>query len=208
MKVALINGSPHEMGSTYGALLIAGENLKKEGIDYEIFWIGNKPVSGCLGCGACRKLGKCVIEDSVNQFAKIAHEFDGFIFGTPVHFAAMGGQIASFMDRLFFSANKSGAFYLKPASAIAVARRAGTTATIDQINKYFLFAHMPVISSRYWNVIHGTNKDEILKDEEGVQIIRILAKNMAFFLKCKEAGLKAGILPPEPETQIPTNFIR
>lgn len=208
MKVALVNGSPHEKNSTYTALSVVGEALKNEGIDYEIFWIGNKPISGCLGCRACAKLGKCVIEDSVNEFAKRAEEFDGFIFASPVHYAAMGGQIASFMDRLFFSSKKSGAYYLKPAAGIAVARRAGTTATVDQINKYFTLAEMPVISSRYWNVIHGTNPSEILADEEGVQVLRVLGKNMAFFLKCKEAGLKAGVKLPEQELPVSTNFIR
>lgn len=208
MKVALVNGSPHEKGCTYTALTIISEEFKKEGINSEIFWIGNKPIAGCMGCKACVKLGKCFMDDSVNEFAKKTAEFDGFIFGSPVHYAAMGGQIASFMDRLFFSSKKSGNYYLKPAAGIAVARRAGTTTTIDQINKYFTLAEMPVISSRYWNVIHGTNPEEVLKDEEGVQIMRVLAKNMAFFLKCKEAGIKAGVELPEIETPVSTNFVK
>lgn len=208
MKVALINGSPHEKGSTYTALSVIGDELKKEGIDYEIFFIGNKPISGCLACKACVKLGKCFMDDSVNEFAKKAGEFDGFIFGTPVHYAAMGGQIASFMDRLFFSSKKSGNYYLKPAAGIAVARRAGTTSAIDQMNKYFTLAEMPIISSRYWNVVYGTNPEEILKDEEGIQIMRVLAKNMAYFLKCIEAGKNAGITLPETEKPVSTNFIK
>ena len=193
MKVALVNGSPHEKGSTYTVLNIVGETLEKEGISSEIFWIGAKPISGCLGCKACVKLGKCFMDDSVNVFAKKAKEFDAFIFGSPVHYAAMGGQLSSFMDRLFYSSKKSGAYYLKPAAGIAVARRAGATVTVDQLNKYFTLAEMPVISSKYWNVVYGISPDEVLKDEEGISIVKKLAVNMAFFLKCKEAGIKSGL---------------
>ena len=208
MKVALVNGSPHENGCTYTALNVIGEALKGEGIDYEIFWIGGKPISGCLACKGCAKLGKCVIDDSVNEFAKKAEEFDGFIFGSPVHYAAMGGQIASFMDRLFFSSKKSGNYYLKPAAGIAVARRAGTTSTVDQMNKYFTLAEMPVISSRYWNVVYGASPSDILKDEEGLQIMRVLGKNMSYFLKCIEVGKNAGVELPKAEAPVSTNFIK
>lgn len=208
MKVALVNGSPHKSGATYGALNVIKDELEKENIDASIVWIGEKPITGCLGCGGCKQSGKCVTDDIVNEFALLAKDYDGFIFGTPVHYSAMSSTLKSFMDRLFFSSKKSGAYYLKPAAGIAVCRRAGTTDAVDQINKYFTLAEMPVISSRYWNVVYGTNKDEILKDEEGVQILRVLAKNMAFFLKCKEVGLKNGVKLPTTETPISTNFIK
>lgn len=211
MKVLLVNGSPHEKGSTYRALLEIEKTLNEEGVESEIFWIGNKPISGCIGCYACLKLGKCAIDDVVNEFVEKAVSADGFIFGSPVHYAAMSGSLTSFMDRVFYSAmgaKRSECFMYKPASGIMVARRAGTTATYDQMNKYFGINQMPIISSRYWNMTHGRNSDDVEKDEEGLQTMRILARNMAYFLKCIEAGKEKGIELPKKEKTIFTNFIR
>jgi len=156
------------------------------------------------------ELGRCVFHDSVNDFLEMAQTADGFVFGSPVHYASAGGAITSFMDRLFFSNMLSGkqAFYLKPAAAIVSARRAGTTSTLDQLNKYFSISEMPVISSNYWNMVHGSTPDDVRKDLEGLQIMRTLGRNMAWFLKCKEAGIKAGVALPEKEKRVFTNFIR
>ena len=209
MKVLLVNGGPHKEGCTYTALNEVAKELNKEGIETEIFWIGLKPISGCIACRKCFEKGKCVFDDVVNDFAEKAKEADGFVFGTPVHYAAASGAITSFMDRLFYSTfTNPNIFRLKPAAAVVSARRAGTTATFEQINKYFTMTQMPVISSRYWNMVHGATPDEVRKDEEGMQIMRILGKNMAYYLKCQEAGRKAGIAMPEQEQITFTNFIR
>jgi multimeric flavodoxin WrbA len=210
MKVLLVNGSPHKEGCTYTALTEVAKTLNEEGIDTEIFWVGIKPLAGCTACRTCAETGRCVFDDSVNDFLGIAPDADGFIFGSPVHYAAASGAITSFMDRVFFADLQSGkgSFYLKPAAAIVSARRAGTTVTFDQLNKYFTITEMPVISSRYWNMVHGSEPEDVEKDFEGLQIMRVLARNMAFFLKCKEAGLKAGVSLPAREESIFTNFIR
>ena len=151
-----------------------------------------------------------VFSDRVNEFLDIAKDADGFVFGSPVHYAAAGGAITSFLDRAFYTDLCSGnqIFYLKPAAAVVSARRAGTTATFDQLNKYFTLSEMPVISSRYWNMVHGHTQEEVKKDLEGLQIMRVLGRNMAWFLKCKEEGIKAGVPFPEREETILTNFIR
>lgn len=211
MKVLLVNGSPHEKGCTYTALTEVCKTLNEEGIDTEIFWIGIKPISGCIACKKCAELGKCVFNDIVNEFVEKSKEADGFIFGTPVHYAAASGAITSFMDRAFYSAGcskQSDIFRYKPASAVVSARRAGTTATYDQINKYFGITEMPIISSRYWNMVHGAKPEDVLKDEEGMQAMRILGRNMAYYLKCIEVGKKAGIELPKREKTILTNFIQ
>jgi len=210
MKVLLVNGSPHEKGCTYTALDQVAKTLNEEGIETEIFSIGTKPLSGCIACGFCAKNGHCVFNDRVNEFVDLAVEADGFVFGSPVHYAAAGGAITSFMDRVFFSGSRSGKqpFYLKPAAAVVAARRAGTTAALEQLNKYFMISQMPVISSNYWNMVHGTKPEDVEKDLEGLQTIRVLARNMAWFLKCKETGIKAGVAMPEREEKIATNFIR
>ena len=209
MKVLLVNGSPHEKGCTYTALTEVAETLRKEGIGTELFWIGSKPLSGCIACKVCVEKKKCVFNDRVNECLEIVGDYDGYIFGTPVHFAAASGAITSFLDRLFYADLQGGrgSFYLKPAAAVISARRAGTTATYDQINKYFGLMQMPIISSKYWNMVHGTNPEEVKKDLEGLQTMRILGRNMAFFLKCKEAGLQSGVPFPELEPGIFTNFI-
>ena len=207
MKVLLVNGGPHKEGCTYTALKEVEKELNNEGIETEIFWVGVKPISGCIACGKCSEIGKCVFDDVVNEFAEKCKDAAGFIFGTPVHYASASGAITSFMDRLFYSAS-SDIFRLKPAATIVSARRAGTTSTMDQLNKYFSINQMPIISSRYWNMVHGNNPEEVKQDEEGMQIMRILGRNMAYFLKCQEAGRKAGINMPEKEKTKLTNFIR
>ena len=157
------------------------------------------------------QLGKCIFQDRVNEFLEIAGNFDGYVFGSPVHWAAAGGAITSFMDRAFYAGMNGGhdIFYLKPAAAVLSARRAGTTATLDQLNKYFTFNQMPVVSSQYWNMVHGRSAEETVQDEEGMQIMRTLGRNMAWLLKCIEAGRKAGITVPEAEPEKKrTSFIR
>ncbi len=210
MKVLLVNGSPHENGCTYTALAEVAQTLNAEGIATEIFQVGAKPLAGCIACKSCEKTGKCTFSDRVNDFLAIADDADGFVFGSPVHYASAGGAIISFMDRVFYAAARSGKkpFYLKPAAAVVSARRAGTTATFDQLNKYFTISEMPVIASRYWNMVHGTTPEEVRNDLEGMQIMRVLGRNMAWFLKCKEAGSKAGVPLPEREANVHTNFIR
>lgn len=211
MKVLLVNGSPHEKGCTYTAISEVADTLQKEGIDTDIFWIGKKPLSGCVACGGCKKIGKCVFDDTVNEFMEVAADYDGFIFGSPVHFGAMDGSMTSFMNRAFFSnmGREKNAFMLKPAAAVVSARRAGTTAALDQMNKYFGHGQMPIISSRYWNMVHGNSPEEVRKDDEGMQIMRVLGRNMAWFLKLVEAGEKLGVEQPKQEDRrISTNFIR
>jgi len=209
MKVLLVNGSPNEKGCTYTGLQEIAGTLQQEGIDTELFHIGKKPISGCVACYVCRKnnTGRCSISDQVNECLEIAKASDGFIFGTPVYFAAAGGAITAFMDRLFFSADNE-VFYLKPAAAIVSARRGGTTSAFDQLNKYFTIREMPVISSRYWNMIHGSTPEDVKQDAEGLQTLRILARNMAWFLRCKAAGAQAGVALPQREQPLRTNFIR
>ncbi|MDM8215456.1 flavodoxin family protein [Desulfovibrio piger] len=210
MNVMLVNGSPHEHGCTYTALAEIQKTLEQEGLGATIFWIGIKPLAGCIACKKCATLGKCVFSDRVNDFLEIAGDFGGYIFGSPVHWAGAGGAITSFMDRVFYAGMNSGRnlFYLKPAAAVVSARRAGTTATFDQLNKYFTLLQMPVIASQYWNMVHGTCPEEVRQDAEGLQTMRTLARNMAYFLKCREAGNRAGVPLPDREAQIFTNFIR
>lgn len=210
MKVVLVNGGPHEKGCTYTALSEVESALNENNIETEHFWVGNKPLSGCLACKACVKTGKCIINDRVNEFLDLAGKYDGFIFGTPVHWAGASGCMTSFLGRVFYADFCGGGnrFLLKPGAAISSARRGGTTATWDQLNKYFGIMQMPIIPSRYWNMVHGTTPEEVKQDIEGMQVMRILGKNMAWFLKCKEVATKAGIALPEQELVTPTNFIR
>ena len=210
MKVLLVNGSPHKQGCTWTALSEVAKTLSEEGIEAEIFWIGLKPLAGCTACKTCAKTGRCMFDDTVNEFLDIAKDADGFIFGSPVHYASASGAMTSFMDRVFYTNMLAGReiFSLKPAAAVVSARRAGTTATFDQLNKYFTISQMPIVSSCYWNMVHGAMPEDVKKDLEGLQIMRILARNMAFFLKCKEAGLKAGVHLPMQEDTVRTNFIR
>lgn len=210
MKVLLVNGSTHKEGCTHTALCEVAQTLKSCGVQTEIFWIGNKPLSGCIACRKCKEINSCVFHDTVNEFLDKAENADGFVFGSPVHWGGASGAITSFMDRVFYADLNGGGsrFLLKPAAAISSARRAGTTATWDQLNKYFGLMQMPIVTSRYWNMVHGTNPDEVKNDSEGMQTMRILGKNMAYLLKCKEAAQTLGVSFPEQEPFIFTNFIR
>ena len=206
MKILVGNGSPHANGCTYTALCEVAAALEAEGMETEMIQIGTKPVSGCLGCGACIKTGKCVIDDVVNEFIEKAKEADGFVFGSPVHYAGASGAITSFMDRAFYG--KAAIYADKPAAAIVSCRRGGATAAFEQLNKYFTISNMPIVSSQYWNMVHGNTPEQVRQDLEGLQTMRTLGKNMAWLLKCIEAGKAAGIAKPEREAKVATNFIR
>lgn len=209
MKVLMINGSSHKAGCTFTALSEAAKTLNEAGIETEIIQTGTDPLKDCIACGACRKNGgKCAFgdEDIVNEIIAKAKDADGFIFGTPVYYAHPSGRILSLLDRVFYAGGAN--FAYKPGAAIASARRAGTTASFDVLNKYFTICKMPIVSSQYWNNIHGNRAEEALQDEEGLQTMRLLGQNMAWLLQCIEAGKKAGIDHPTPEPKINTNFIR
>ncbi|MCR5757855.1 MAG: flavodoxin family protein [Selenomonas sp.] len=211
MKVLLVNGSPHHEGCTNRALLEVEKTLRENGIETENFWVGAKPVGGCMGCFRCGEIGKCVLQDGVNEFREKAYQADGFIFGSPVQYAGLSGNLKGFMDRLFFSefqGNQNRAFYLKPAAAVVSARRAGTTTVYSQLLKYFTVQEMPVVSTRYWNMVHGMTAEEVEQDGEGLFNMRVLGRNMAYFLKCQEAARSVGIPLPEQEVPVFTNFVR
>jgi len=206
MKVLLVNGSPHKKGCTYTALSEIDEVLKKDGIETEFFHVGSN-VEGCRACGGCAKIGKCVIDDAANLFLEKAASADGFIFGSPVHFAGPAAALTAFMDRVFY-VGRNTVFPHKPAAAIVSCRRGGASAALDRLNKYFTISQMPLVSSRYWNMIHGNTPEEVRQDLEGLQIMRCVAQNMAWLLKCIAAGKQSGIEKPTPEPQIKTNYIR
>lgn len=208
MKVLLINGSPKAKGCTYTALCEVAGALEKENIETEIFHVGNKPIRGCMACGGCYgdNSGKCVYaDDAVNIALEKAKTADGFVFGSPVHYASASGQITSFLDRFFYAGN---GFQYKPGAAIVSCRRGGSTAAFEQLNKYFTISSMPVVSSQYWNMVHGNTPEEVRQDLEGMQTMRTLGKNMAWLLKCIQAGKEAGVKLPEGEPRVATNFIR
>ena len=205
MKVLLVNGSSHEKGCTYTALAEVAKALNANGVETEIYWLGQNQISGCKGCWACKKVKKCVIDDGVNEFVAKAAEFDGFVFGSPVYYASAAGALVSFMDRVFYSGGKNLAF--KPAAAVVSCRRAGASTTFDVINKYFTINNMPIVASNYWNEIHGNTAEEAAQDEEGLQTMRVLGNNMAWLIKCIQAGKEAGV-EPVTEKKIWTNFIR
>ena len=207
MKVLLVNGSQHHHGCTYTALQEVGAELQRQGIETEEFWCGNKAIMGCIGCGRCGATKRCWYgEDTVNAFLEKVAEADAFVFGTPVHFAGTSGFIKPFMDRAFCS--KAAMFFNKPAAAIVSCRRGGAQGAFEDMNRYFTIACMPVVSSKYWNEVHGNTPDEVRQDLEGMQTMRQLARNMAWMLRCIEAGNKNGVPLPEHETPIKTNFIR
>lgn len=208
MKVLLVNGSPHEKGSTYTALAEVANTLNKQEIKVEIFQLGVKPISGCIGCGTCAKIGKCFMRDQVNEFLEKASDADGFLFGSPVHFASASGMLTCFMDRVFYVNFANRVLDNKPAAAVVVCRRGGATAALDQINKYFAISNMPMVGSQYWNMVHGNSPEEIRKDLEGMQGLRTLGNNMAWLLKSIKAGKASGINTPEKEPRMMTNFIR
>ena len=205
MKVILFNGSPKKNGCTYTALSEIEKELKNEGIETLIFHAG-AATKGCLGCGYCVKNGKCITDDCVNEAAALLEEADGVVFASPVHYAAASGMMTSFLDRLFYSAGN--ALRLKPCAVVASCRRGGATATLDQLLKYPEFKEMPIVNAQYWAMVHGNTPEEVIKDEEGMQTMRTLGKNMAWLLKCIDAGKRVGIDKPQAEAKIKTNYIR
>ena len=208
MKVLLFNGSPHKAGCTYTALCEVSKALEACGMETELIQVGSKPFHGCMACGACHKTGKCAFgdQDGLNEIASKCTEADGFVFGSPVYYASANGTLTGFMDRLFFSAGRVMAH--KPAAAIVSARRGGTTASFDQLNKYFTISQMPIVSSTYWNMVHGSKPEDVTQDQEGLQTMRNLGTNMAWLLNCIAAGKQAGIEAPTAERGAWTNFIR
>lgn len=207
MKVLLVNGSSKANGNTARALAEVAEQLNAEDIDTEVFQLGAKPIRDCIGCGQCGKLGgRCTFDDDVvNELIAAAEQADGFVFGSPVYYAHPSGRILSALDRAFYAGSK--AFTHKPGAAVAVARRGGTSTTFDVLNKYFTINQMPVVASTYWNNVFGAMPGEAAQDAEGLATMRNIGKNMAWLLRCIEAGQAAGIEAPEAD-RATTNFIR
>ena len=206
MKVLLVNGSSHVHGTTMMALNEMVKVFEAEGIEAEIIQLGAQPIADCLQCGRCRELGRCVFDDGVNAFTEKARGADGFVFGTPVYYAHPSGRLFDFLDRAFYSAGS--VFRFKPGAAVAVARRGGTTAALDAVNKYFGISQMPVAGSTYWNMVHGAVAEDAPLDEEGMQTMRNLARNMIWMMRCFELGKAQGIPYPETESGCRTNFVR
>ncbi len=205
MKVALINGSPRSKSCTRVGLEEVAKTLNANGIETEIIALGPNKMTGCIACLKCKETGKCVFNDYVNEFGNRIDEFDGFVFGSPVHYASIASTMKNFMDRLFYSQGKK--MEHKPAAGVASSRRAGELTAFDQINKYFAVHSMPIVSSQYWNNIHGSSPEDVYNDLEGMQTMRTLGQNMAWLLKCIDAGKKQGITYPTREEQVRTNFI-
>ncbi len=207
MKVLLFNGSPRANGCTYTALTEIANVLNEQSVRTEILQIGNRPVQDCIACGGCEKTGRCVFgEDCANEWIGKAAEADGFVFGTPVYYAHPSGRMLSVMDRMFYAGGEN--FAHKPAAVIASARRAGTTAALDAIGKHLGISQMPVVSSTYWNMVHGNTPEEVKQDLEGMQTMRNIGRNMAWLLKCIQAGKREKIEAPATEHSAWTNFIR
>ena len=207
MHVLMLNGSCHPKGCTYTALDTIAKQLAKHEITSDIVQIGTKPINDCIACGKCVKTGYCVFDtDGVNKFIDQLKAADGVIIGSPTYYAGPTGAVCSFLNRVFF--RKGEPYMFKPAAAIMSCRRGGSSASFDRLNKYFTINRMPVVSSQYWNSVHGNTPEEVLQDVEGLQIMRTLADNMAWLIKCIACGKEAGINPPTPEEWTPTNFIR
>lgn len=205
MRVLLINGSSREQGCTFVALGEVARALNEEGIETEIMFIGNGALPDCIACRSCRKTGRCVFNDIVNELAEKAKECDGFVFGSPVYYAHPSARLLTVMDRAFYSGGKNFAF--KPAAAVLSARRAGSVASLDVINKYFMIQSMPVVSSTYWNHVFGAQPEDVKQDEEGMETMYNIGKNMAWLLKCIETG-KANNIPHPQNKKVFTNFIK
>ena len=206
MKVLMINGSPNAKGCTYTALREIEKTLYKNGIDSEIFHVGTKPIAGCIACGKCKNGAPCIFDDGVNELAARLDEFDALIVGAPIYYAGPSGQSTTFLDRLFYSAARK--LTGKPGAAIVSCRRGGASAGFDRLLKYFSINSMPIVTSQYWNQVHGNTPEEVLQDEEGMQTMRTLGENMAWLLKCIAAGKVHGVELPQYEPKIRTNFIR
>ena len=206
MKVLMINGSPHAKGSTYTALNEMEQVFEAEGIETEIVQVWHLDVRGCTACGFCKRNGRCVYNDVVNEIAAKFEEADGLVVGTPVYYASANATTVAVLDRLFYSTRFSK--LMKVGAAVASARRGGLTATFDELNKYFTISGMPVASSQYWNDIHGNNAEQAVQDLEGMQTMRVLARNMAFLMKSIALGKEKYGLPEKEEHKATTNFIR
>ena len=203
MKVILVNGEPHKDGCTNVALEEIAKILESEKIETEIMWLENNPIGGCIGCNYCLQNGnRCFMDDKVNEFLKKVETTDGFVFGSPVHFAGASGALTSFLDRAFYG--RGSLFAGKVCASVVSCRRGGASSAFDQINKYALMSNMFLVGSSYWNQIHGTNKDEAKQDLEGLQTMRNLGRNMAYILKC----INLDVPKPEIEKNFKTNFIR
>ncbi|MCR5750907.1 MAG: flavodoxin family protein [Kiritimatiellae bacterium] len=212
MKVLMLNGSWNGDGSTRAGLDEMARTFAAEGVETEIVTVGGKPVADCIGCGKCAELKRCVFaSDAVNEFAEKAKAADGFVFGSPVYYAHPSGRVISFLDRVFFSAmmgNRYASFRHKPVASIVVARRAGTSASFDVLNKYAGISQMITVGSTYWNEFHALTKDDVPGDPEGLQTLRNLARNMVYVMKCLKAGRDTGIMPPAAKEEVFTNFVR
>ena len=206
MKVLMINGSPNERGCTWTALREVANTLQKHGIESEIVSLGKQPIPGCIACRVCTQTGKCVLGGGVNELAARLDEFDGLVLGSPVYYAGASGQLTAFLNRLFYCGGRH--LTGKPGAAVVSCRRGGAASAFDQLNKYFTISGMPIVSSQYWNQVHGNTPEEVVQDEEGMQTMRTLGENMAWLLRCIEAGRAAGVPEPEREKPVRTNFIR
>lgn len=205
MKVLLINGSPNKNGCTYTALREVADTLEKNAIETEILYLGKKPISGCIACMQCQKTGKCGINDQVNKVLEQLENIDAIVIGSPVYYAGPTGQVTAFLDRLFFCSDSRMAGKL--GASVVSCRRGGASAAFDRLNKYFTISNMPVVSSQYWNQVHGFTPEDVRKDEEGMQTMRTLGQNMAWLLQCIEAGRDKGINLPQYEPRLRTHFI-
>ena len=203
MKLLFINGSPHKDGCTAAALREVSRTLEELGIETETHWVGNKPVPGCIACGSCKKTGACIYDDGVNELLARSHEWDGLVVGSPVYYGCASGQLLSFLDSLFYAAG--GRLAGKAAAAVVSCRRGGASAAFQQLNMFFGMNNMVVATSQYWNQVHGNTPQEVAQDQEGLQTMRTLARNLAWILRCRQA---AAIPAPEREPWTPTNFIR
>ena len=205
-KILLINGSPNQRGCTFTALSEIALTLAKEGVESEILWLGKEPIADCIACGKCAESSRCVFDDLVNRIADRLDEFDGIVAGSPVYYAGPSSRICAFLDRLFYSngARMAG----KLGTAVVSCRRGGSTAAFNRLNMYFMMNNMVVPTSQYWNQVHGNVPEEVRQDREGLQTMRMLARNMAWLLRCIELGRIAGLHAPVPEPRDRTNFIR
>lgn len=206
MKVLMINGSPHKNGCTYTALSEVAAKLREHGIESDILYLGTAPVAGCIACGKCGESGHCVFDDKVNETIDKLGEYGAIIAGSPVYYAGPSGQICAFLDRLFYAGG--GKMAGKFGASVVSCRRGGASAAFDRLNKYFTISNMPVVSSQYWNQVHGCMPEDVRRDEEGMQTMRTLGENLAWLMKCAAAGRAAGVPLPRYEPGTATNFIR
>lgn len=210
-KVLLVNAGPHRRGCTDRALREVAGALEGAGVAADMFWVGTKPLASCIACHRCDELGRCVFDDRVNEFIDVMADYDGYVLGTPVHWGSATGAAAAFFDRAFYAVRRNpagAALRMKPAAAVASARRAGTTATIDQMNKYFQLLQMPIVTSQYWNIVHGATPADVEQDAEGLQTMRVLGRNMAYLVRALRTAREAGLVLPAEEPRAFTNFVR